>query len=524
MTARRLAGLLVAFTTVLSSTALSASPVAATDPCVLHSAAPTTVPQSTTAPNPSPSAAPSGSPMPGSSLVPGVAPAPIVVPSSGGGHAPVGDPSVRLRAIPPAVVVPRVQTELPDERTARSRTFANPDGTLTTEIVQTKLNYRDAEGNWQPVDLGLVKELNDGFDLKVKANDVTVRLSDADADVRVAQLTIGTTPITLRALGYGAAAPRDADLNRLVFPGEVGVGAAFVQPADDGYEFGASLAAATDAGVYAFAVDTGNLSVVPNGDGSLLIVEPSGEGGAQVRGAVTVPRVSEAGVDEASVAPVSLQIVAPGDKVVPQGVPLDALKALAPTEVLLVYSIDPLWLADPLRKFPVTLDPTVCVGAQSGCYNGGTGAMDDFIFDYNPNSYPLGWTVVRVGYDNRTEPVAPQPYNRMRGMFYFPDDPLPDGAHVTSATMTTYVDQAFGSYSGKTINLYAINHGWGTNSTTWNDMTTPAQGWDNSPVSSFTVPGSLTAGTALAMDATPIVQEWYTRRAKGWHQNWGLLM
>ena len=50
-------------------------------------------------------------------------------------------------------------------------------------------------------------------------------------------------------------------------------------------------------------------------------------------------------------------------------IPPAALDGLGDHEVLVTYTIDPAWLHDPSREFPVTLDPSACIGAtvSPGC-------------------------------------------------------------------------------------------------------------------------------------------------------------
>ena len=483
----------------------------------------------------SPTPGPSGSPGTGPdvstpatpTLAIPVAAAPIQIRQSGSPSTP--DPSIALRRTFAASVTPKGITEIPSLRTAQTRTFANPDGTLTTEVYADKINYQDPSGAWKPVDLTLVPLASGPYDLGVRANDIVVRASDSNADAALAQVVLGGHSVSLRTFGYTSGGTSVSDT--VSFAPTSDIGSVFARPTTEGLEFGASLASATQPSTIAFAINTGGLvpSMADDGKTILLVdpADPKNAKGTTVR--IAAPVVSEGGHDEGSSDPVSVQLVAPGSSGAGSDLPAGAVSSLLPSEVLVVYRIDRKWLGDPARQYPVVLDPTIssqCVGAQSGCYNGSTGAMDDFIFDYNKASHPDGWTVVRVGYDNRNEPVAPQPYNRMRGMFYFPDYSLPDGAQVTSATLTTYVDQAFGSYQSKVLQLYPLNHSWGTNITSWNDMTLPSQGWDNTPVDSYTIPSNASygTGTAVSIDATDIVREWATRRPQDWHQNWGFLM
>jgi len=66
-------------------------------------------------------------------------PVPITVPVATGGGA-GGDPSIVRRPQIPYAAVPTTRTELVDERTERTRTYVNPDGSLSKDISQGRLN------------------------------------------------------------------------------------------------------------------------------------------------------------------------------------------------------------------------------------------------------------------------------------------------------------------------------------------------------------------------------------------------
>lgn len=117
-------------------------------------------------------------------------PAPIAVPPEGGGGA-AADPSVALRPTFTSATPPAVRTEVPELRTATTRTFANPDGTFSREISQGKVNYQAADGAWQPMDLSLVADADGAYALRVAANDSTARFGVADAETALAELRQG---------------------------------------------------------------------------------------------------------------------------------------------------------------------------------------------------------------------------------------------------------------------------------------------------------------------------------------------
>jgi hypothetical protein len=57
---------------------------------------------------------------------------------------------------PSAMLTARVQgsrVEILSERTETSSTYANPDGTLTTDQYAGPVRFRDGAGNWRDIDL-----------------------------------------------------------------------------------------------------------------------------------------------------------------------------------------------------------------------------------------------------------------------------------------------------------------------------------------------------------------------------------
>jgi RHS repeat-associated protein len=109
--------------------------------------------------------------------------------------------TVRTATVAPTP--PKTKTEIPSKRTERSRTYANPDGTYTLEASPGRINYKDASGNWQPIDTTLIASTaGSGWDLGQKANDKQVLVSTADPSSQLAQMSVGSYTITLREPGF----------------------------------------------------------------------------------------------------------------------------------------------------------------------------------------------------------------------------------------------------------------------------------------------------------------------------------
>ena len=420
-----------------------------------------------------------------------------------------------------AAPLPKVRTEIPALRTEHSRTFLNPDGTYSVEELQGRMNYQAPDGSWQPMDLGLVSDASGPFDLRVKASDRTVRFGNADAGAGLASLSADGHTIGIRAIGYGAADARAADDNRLSFAGSGPNGSLFAVPTDTGLEFGVTIDSSDRATVYHFALDTGDLSAQLAPDGRTVLLTSGTADQPTVLGTIDAPVM--VGPDGSPADPGTVSVLLTGKSATNRdsSIPAGVLDGLGDHEVLVTYKIDPTWLHDPSRAFPVTLDPSVCVSSGvSGCTSG---SYDEFIFSSLPTYHTQGWTVLRIGYDNRTEPSNPLAYSIMRDLFYFPDVALPDGSQVISAGTRLRVNAVYGSPGGKYLAFYRANVAWGTNSVTWNDIV--PSGYDGASQSTaFAIPSNVASGNSLSIDLTSIARQWYTRRSQDWKFDTGMLM
>uniref|UniRef100_UPI0027383244 DNRLRE domain-containing protein n=1 Tax=Symbioplanes lichenis TaxID=1629072 RepID=UPI0027383244 len=219
--------------------------------------------------------------------------------------------------------------ELPAERRAHERTYANADGTETTQFSATPLNYRKADGTWAPVDSTWRADPAGGWQRAADA--VPVRLAktaDAGEFVRVTLPGGGV-------LAYGAegAAPVEATVSgdtasyRQVWPG-VDVE---LQAQAGGVKETLVLGSAQAPETYVFPLRLTGLTAVLD------------------KGAVLLRNAEGATVGT-----------------IPAGYMVDAKSQIshAVTYTLgkdgsLRVTVDRGWLTDPARAFPVRVDPPV---------------------------------------------------------------------------------------------------------------------------------------------------------------------
>lgn len=89
--------------------------------------------------------------------------------------------------------------ELPGERTATSDTYRLDSGELETRVYGTPVNYRDPEGEWQPIEEGLEAQ-PDGSGLQNGANAFDLSLAERLGEAPV-RLTLGDEWVGVRLLG-----------------------------------------------------------------------------------------------------------------------------------------------------------------------------------------------------------------------------------------------------------------------------------------------------------------------------------
>ncbi len=130
-----------------------------------------------------------------------VTPAPIrMEPTAVAGES---DEPLVTQSSPSVARPPKARTELQSKRTEKSLTYANPDGSYTLVVSTGRLNFKDASGTWQPINLALVDDAVGAFSLRGSANDVTTRFGTVNAEAGLAQIAVGADVLTIRAIGYG---------------------------------------------------------------------------------------------------------------------------------------------------------------------------------------------------------------------------------------------------------------------------------------------------------------------------------
>lgn len=229
---------------------------------------------------------------------------------------------------------------------ANSRTYIGDDGVFETVVWQDRVNYRDAQGAWQPIDSTLV-ETPGGFENR--ANDVRVSLPRTlRAPVRVAHGSDWLTFTLDGAEGHAGVAGATATYTDAL-PGVT----ALLTATSDGLKEDLRLATASAPSSFTYTMRTSpGLSAQQHETGAIDFVD-----GDRVAFSLVPPTVEDAG---GAVAPAVAYRLAG-----------------APGGYTLTVAADHAWLSAPERRWPVVVDPIVDLRPASGDRHIASGSRAD---------------------------------------------------------------------------------------------------------------------------------------------------
>lgn len=429
---------------------------------------------------------PSSAPAPvasGSRLAPDLRPSQPLVGAWYAPHQPVYGPQAAISSSPQGTQK-RKPGEQPDLRTQTTETFLNPDGTWTLKAYGAPIHYKDAQGQWQPIDTTLTADSSDaGYAYGNRANDWRVHFAaQAGGSTLVhAQFPGASVAETLDAAAAAPAATNGSSVVYAgVFPGvnlQYSVGAVSLEEtlllqnaqAPTSYTFTYHLpgarASQDAAGNVVFTDAKGNVLLVIGG---ILMYESDAQGHLAPKGAVS---------DQ-----VKLTLASKG------------------SDVQITYTPDHAWLTDPLRHFPVAIDPTWQGGDAGQNTTSGNISADTYDASASSDADLNFWNVNSLRIGNCTASGLGSGTNR--SYIKFPINPPPAGVRVTSADLALYQSSEFTGGTGVTVTAGVIPSAWNATTLTWNTRPTGA-----TAIASGTT--ATTQNNWVHWNVTPAIYEWW---------------
>lgn len=378
---------------------------------------------------------------------------------------------------------PPPPTELVQQRSETSRTLDNHDGTYTRTLFSGPIHYRDGQRRWQPISSEIVPADEPGYAWRNEANSfATIFKSQVEGDYlrfrlagRVFSLSLdGAAPSSVQRRRFGVSYPE-------VFPG---VDLRYDLLADRLKET-LVLANAQAPRHYRFLLtppENAHLRAEQREDGSWALFRRARAAPLFV---FEAPSMTERGGVISDLNHVSMSVSEVG------------------SQFAIDLNVDAEWLADPLRQFPVRLDPTIAIQPP----------VQDTNFDAAcPTCKGVADARLSIG----TEPVTPMTHKKWRSAVQFDLGDIPAGANITDAQLKLYFDGTCltGSCgtSGDDLNLHRLTAPWVPTATS-STFT-----FDPPVVSSFTLP----AGAApqwMNWNLIGLVGNWI-----GGQSNYGVLI
>ncbi len=411
---------------------------------------------------------------------PAVTPRPAVTPLS-----PVEQARGRAQAGKAPVVVAELTSD-------RSVTTAQPDGTLTTEVSAGPVRFQDPAGAWQPIDLELVAA---GGRLRPRAAALSAPRLLAQAGPAagpVVEVGAGAQVFAWGPQGAGSAA---AVTSRPAGPAAAGR-----------VRYPGLLPGGRDLQLDVTAGGVRESVVLPDRAGALtapsytdVFTVPAGATARQAAGGVEF--VDPAGVVVASFGGGHAYDSAPSDSAEPaQTAVTTRVAAQAGRQVTVTVGIDPVWLADPARVFPVTIDPEFYSNTT------GPGGTDAYIDAANP-------TTGEGSYDPGVLKLGTRPGGATETLLGFglPVELTQQDNNVLSGTLTVFNDYSYACPSSTMPAVQVTGNAgpWAAGSVTWNNAP-PTAG----PVTSARFAYGYSSACPrdyATIDIAPIAQAWSYR-------------
>jgi RHS repeat-associated protein len=358
------------------------------------------------------------------------------------------------------------RVEVTGLRTETATTYANPNGTTTTETAAAPIRVRDNAGSWTPVDLHLVAS-GGHYVPKAAAAGLTLSLGGNDGLAGVTRkghhLSMKWSGVLPQPSVDGATATYpdvDKNVDLVMQATRLGYGQSFrVKARPDGQL------------VYRMPLALPGITVTEQPDGGYKLTDASGG----LVGVLTRPLMWDAQRDPVTGDPTN-------------SAPLEAKIVASATGTVLQVKPDKAFLDNPKTKFPVTLDPDIHLGIM----------QDTWVASNTSVGYPTA-TDLRSGKYSGTGAVQ-------RSFIQFAQ--LPPQGVIQSATLALYNNQSAGCDSTKQTRVYQVaSPGFSSSTYYANRPGTDANAGYVTATGSYAGTGCTAAGW-LRWDVSSMVANW----------------
>ncbi len=320
-----------------------------------------------------------------------------------------------------------VPMEDASQRTESTRTFANPDGTWSTEMATGPVRVQQPDGSWVDIDTTLVQ--NAAGEWEPRATAAEVSFSDGGTEPFA---TMAPTDGSSFGLTWPEALPEPVVAgSTLTYPNVVPNGDLVVQALPGGFSHEIVLHQAPAEPVdYSMPLELDGLSLVEQANGAISVQTTAGKEVASAPAPLMWDHEDGPAGEPETVAPLTTTV---------DGTGADAEIVLTP---------DMGMLTDPATQFPVTLDPTFSK----------TPFRDVWVQNADYTNGQVGSPELRAGtYDGGG--------HKARSFVDFDTANL-DGKHILSATLKARNFHS-GSCANGAIRANAINEQWNKDTLTW---------------------------------------------------------
>jgi RHS repeat-associated protein len=325
--------------------------------------------------------------------------------------------------------------EIPALRTATSRTYRLQTGALQARLFDRPVNHRDGSGGWVKNDNRITADGANPGRSRNTANSYRLSLPKDLAD----------GPVTVEAAGASAGFALQDAKGTATIAGDTatyvdalpGVDLEY-QATDSGVKETLILGAADAPTAFVFYASLSRgLKLAETADGGLVARDAAGAD----RLRFAPPHVQDGSGSPAGFSTEATSLTLSGE-------------ASDPTVTL---SLDPGWLADPARVFPVRLDPTFELSPVGQTYLNSGGTTTNY----------SGASTLRVGTDTAGK--------RNHALIKFDTSNVPRDIDVYRARLTADIAAEDANADGITVQAKPLTRAWTASSATWNtyDGTNP---------------------------------------------------